>query len=99
MAGLAGIEPTTFVSKTKMISVSPKTVIGTRSRNRTYNSRVKVCCVTTTLSGIIHGGREESRTPKALLTLGGFQDRFRHQSICSSIILVPAEGIEPSQER
>ena len=25
MAGLAGIEPTTFVSKTKMISVSPKT--------------------------------------------------------------------------
>jgi hypothetical protein len=33
------------------------------------------------------GGREESRTPKALLTLGGFQDRFRHQSICSSMIL------------
>ena len=28
-----------------------RTVIGTRSRNRTYNSRVKVCCVTTTLSG------------------------------------------------
>ena len=25
LAGLAGIEPTTFVSKTKMISVSPKT--------------------------------------------------------------------------
>ncbi len=27
------------------------TIDGTRSRNRTYNSRVKVCCVTTTLSG------------------------------------------------
>ena len=27
LAGLAGIEPTTFVSKTKMISVSPKTDI------------------------------------------------------------------------
>ena len=25
--------------------------IGTRSRNRTYTSRVKVCCATTTLSG------------------------------------------------
>ena len=42
MAGLAGIEPTTFVSKTKMISISPKTDGGKGGTRTLTGHRMKV---------------------------------------------------------
>jgi hypothetical protein len=43
MAGLERIELPPSVSKTEMISISPKTETGTAYRNRTHIRRVETC--------------------------------------------------------
>ena len=92
MAGHAGIEPTPSVSKTEMISISPM-ADGTPGRIRTFNSlllrEVRLPVAPLGYYLVLPLGIEPSSTVLQTAAM----------TTSAKVALVPAEGIEPSQER